>query len=284
MLSLQRHETLDAGLTRIARETVERAVAHLADVTADTATRVHETRKRFKEIRAVLRLGRFGLDGDFSGLNLAFRDTARELASAREADALVAMARSLRGTTKDPLERRALTRVARLIDRPAEDVDLADLAARLPAITFNAHGTRWFERGLRRTYRSGRRAFREARAAPNAAAIHEWRKRVKDLWYEAQIVAPAWPEVLNARVEMLHDLSRLLGDHHDVWALDAHVAENRRRFGKVTARRIAAVAERRLVEIERAIFEKGAFAYAESPRSWSKSIVAYWRAWSAPSS
>ena len=275
MLSLQRHETLDAGLTRIARETH----GHLADSTADIATRVHETRKRLKEIRAVLRLGRFGLDGDFSGLNIALRDTARKLASAREADALVAMAGSLRGMTKDRLERRALTRVARLIDRPVEDVDLTDLAARLPAITFTAHGTRWFERGLRRTYRSGRSAFREARAAPNAAAIHEWRKRVKDLWYEAQIVAPAWPEVLNARVEMLHDLSRLLGDHHDVWALHAHVVENRRRFGKVTIRRIAAVAERRLIEIERAIFEKWAFAYAESPRSWSESILAYWRAW-----
>ena len=98
-----------------------------------------------------------------------------------------------------------------------------------------------------------------------------------------EIVAPVWPEVLNARVEMLHDLSRLLGDHHDIWALHAHVAENRRRFGKVTIRRIAAVAERRLVEIERAIFEKGAFAYAESPRGWSESILAYWRAWNAPS-
>src|SRR5258706_196550 len=134
MLSLQRHETLDVGLTRIARETVGQAVGHLTDSTVDIATRVHETRKRLKEIRAVLRLGRFGLDGDFSGLNIALRDTARDLASAREADALVAMARSLRGMTRDPLERRALTRVARILAaaESAGVVDLASIAARLP--------------------------------------------------------------------------------------------------------------------------------------------------------
>src|SRR5438876_5728391 len=134
MLSLQRHETLDAGLTRIARQTIDRAAGHLADSNTDTATRVHEARKRFKEIRAILRLGRFGLDGDFSELNVAFRDTARELASAREADALVAMAKSLRGMTKDPLERRALTRVARILaaGESAGAVDLASIAVRLP--------------------------------------------------------------------------------------------------------------------------------------------------------
>src|SRR6266496_1804935 len=115
MLSLERQENLDAGLTRIARETIDRALAHLTDSTTDTATRVHESRKRFKEIRAVLRLGRFGLDGDFAALNVAFRDAGRQLAATREADALVAMAKTLRHGTRDPLERRALTRVVRLL-------------------------------------------------------------------------------------------------------------------------------------------------------------------------
>jgi hypothetical protein len=279
MLNLQRHETLAAGLTRIARETIDRAVGHLADSTIDTATRVHETRKRLKEIRAVLRLGRFGLDGDFDELNVLFRDIARELASRREADALVAMARSLRGMSGDPLERRALTRVSRLLAADQAPNLVPEMAA-LPSIAFAGDGTGWFERGLRRTYRAGRRAFREARAQRTAAAIHEWRKRVKDLWYETEIVAPAWPDVLNARVAMLHGLSRFLGDHHDVWALNAHVAEHRRRFGKITTQRMAVIAARRLSEIEGAIFEKGAFAYAETPRGWSGSIIAYWRAWS----
>ena len=55
--------------------------------------------------------------------------------------------------------------------------------------------------------------------------------------------------------------------------MNAHVVENRRRFGRITTRRMNAIAERRLAEIEQAVFEKGAFAYAESPRAWSESIV-----------
>jgi CHAD domain-containing protein len=127
--------------------------------------------------------------------------------------------------------------------------------------------------------RSGRRAFHHARAAPNADAIHEWRKRVKDLWYVAQIIAPVWPEMLEERATMLRHLARLLGDHHDIWALDAYVAENRRRCGGIAALRVAAVAERRMAEIESEIFERGAAAYAEPSRDWNRNIVDSWRAW-----
>lgn len=282
-MRLHRHEKLDEGLTRIAGETVDRAVEHLTDDTANTATRVHETRKRCKEIRAVLRLGRYGLNGDFGVLNASFRDVGRELAASREADALLVIVKSLRPATRDPLEWRALTHVSDLLadQRSEEDIDFAALAKRLPAVSFDGDGDRagWFKRGLRRVYRNGRRALGEARDAPDAASIHEWRKRVKDLWYVTQIVAPAWPEMMDPRVELLHDLSRLLGDHHDVWQLHTHVAENRNRFGKVTTLRIAAVAERRLAEIEGEVFEKGAIAYDEPPRDWSRRIADAWRAW-----
>ena len=249
-------------LTRIARERIGRAVAHLSDETADTATRVHEARKRFKEIRAILRLGRFGLDGDFAALNVAFRDAARALAATREYDALAGMAKTLRRAAHDPLERRALTRVARVLGAvPAPPIDIQSPS--LPSITFAAPGADWIARGLRKTYRDGRRAFREARAQRTATAIHEWRKRVKDLWYEMQIVAPS-----SARVAVLHELSRLLGDHHDVVELAAHVAANRRLFGKVTVQRIAVIAARRLAEIEHAAFDKGGFLYAAPARAW----------------
>jgi CHAD domain-containing protein len=280
-MRLHRHERLDEGLTRIAGEAVDRAVEHLTDAAMNTVPRVHETRKRCKEIRAVLRLGRYGLEGDFGVLNAAFRGVARELASSRENDALLVIVNALRPATRDPLEWRALTHVSGILAaQPAgEEIDFAGLAKRLPSVSFDADGAGWFKRGLRRTYRNGRRAFFEARDAPNAASIHEWRKRVKDLWYVTEIIAPAWPEMMDPRVEMLHDLSRLLGDHHDIWALDTHVAENGNRFGKVTTLRIAAVAGRRLAEIEGEIFEKGATAYADRPRDWSQSIVDAWRAW-----
>lgn len=275
MLSLRRDEALDAGLSRIARETA----AQVTVFVEDTAKRTHEARKRLKELRAVLRLGRFGLDGDFGKLNAAIRDAGRDLAGAREAVALVAIARTLRTSTTDPLERRALTRTARLLSaaQPAP----AFIAPELPELTFTANGARWLERGLRRTYRAGRRAFREALRARTAAALHDWRKRVKDLWYDAQVFAPAWPAALEPRAELLHRLSRLLGDHHDLCELRARVSGEPRTFGLITAGRVAAAAERRIAEIESAAFADGAFAYADSPRGWSTAVIGFWRAWTA---
>lgn len=271
MLSLRREESTGGGLTRIARETIDLAVAHLTDSKPD----IHEARKRLKEVRAVLRLG-----GKLVTLNRRVRDIARQLAAEREADALIEIVETLRASARDPLEKRALTRVKRILseDRVPEPDRLA-LAEQLAAVRDEfsfADGS--FARGLRRTYRDGRRWLRTARKQRTPESIHEWRKRVKDLWYHAQILEPVWPELMDAHTTLLHDLSRLLGDHHDVCALAA-AAGNPRRFGPTTTERIAAIAERRRVEIESAIFEKGAFVYADPPRAWSDRMVRYWRAW-----
>jgi CHAD domain-containing protein len=277
VLSLRRDETTGGGLTRVARETIDLAIAHLTDSRPD----VHEARKRLKETRAVLRLGRFTLEGDFASLNVRFRDAARQLAATREADALLEIVEALRPFARDPLEKRALTRVRRILSEDREQVPepdrlaiAAQLAIARDELSF-AEGS--FGRGLRRTYRDGRRWLRAARKERTPESIHEWRKRVKDLWYHAQILAPVWPELMSAHTALLRDLSRLLGDHHDVCALAAVV----RRFGPKTSERIAALTERRRLEIETAIFEKGAFVYADPPRAWSDRMVRYWRAWTA---
>lgn len=271
MLSLRREETTGGGLTRIARETTDLAIAHLTDSKPD----VHEARKRLKEIRAVLRLG-----GKLASLNRRVRDIARQLAATREADALVEVSATLRASACDPLEKRALTRVKRILSEDrVHEPDHLDLASQLAAVRDElsfAEGS--FARGLRRTYRDGRRWFRAAREQRTAESIHEWRKRVKDLWYHAQILAPVWPELMNTHTSLLHALSRLLGDHHDICALAA-AAGDRHRFGPKTSERIAALTERRRIEIEAVIFEKGAFVYAEPPRAWSDRMVRYWRAW-----
>lgn len=272
VLSLRREETTSGGLTRMARETIDLAITHLTDSKPD----IHEARKRLKEIRALLRLG-----GKLASLNRRVRDIARQLAAEREADALIEIAETLRVSARDPLEKRALTRVKRILgEGDVAEPDRLDLAAQLAAIRDElsfAEGS--FARGLRRTYRDGRRWFRDAREQQTAESIHEWRKRVKDLWYHAQILAPVWPELMTAHTTLLHSLSRLLGDHHDVHALAAAVAGQRGRFGPTTSDRITALAERRRIEIENEIFEKGAFVYAERPRAWSDRMVRYWRAW-----
>ena len=75
------------------------------------------------------------------------------------------------------------------------------------------------EAGIFQSYRRGRRAMRSVRADPGAENVHEWRKRAKDLWYQLRIVRDAWPALLGATADQVHELADLLGDHHDLAVL-----------------------------------------------------------------
>ena len=70
--------------------------------------------------------------------------------------------------------------------------------------------------GLERTYRRGRRDFRAARSEPTVEALHEWRKRAKQLWYHHSLLRPLWPPVMQAVGDEAHELSDRLGDDHDL--------------------------------------------------------------------
>ena len=91
-------ERIDSGLRRVVREQVRGAIHDLRDPREDRHEGVHEARKRFKMIRATLRLARPTL-GElvFRLENAWYRDTGKRLSSVRDA---VAMIESLEGLRK----------------------------------------------------------------------------------------------------------------------------------------------------------------------------------------
>lgn len=279
MLSLELDETIGNGLTRIARATIDRAIEHLAESPAD----VHNARKRFKELRALLRLGRYAIERHFAETDQSLRDAGSELASRRDADARVATIDSLREVARDRAERQALSRIRRILAaEQGPDPNIAGVLQRLsatrPLLVFDG-GPESLERGLRRTYRDGRRQARAAHSERTPVAIHAWRKQVKYLWYQSQVLEQVWPKVLKPHIAALDDLSHLLGEHHDLFALATLVADDRKGFGETTAQRMAIVVARRIEEIEPAAFRTGVLVFAETPRGWSARLVQYWRAW-----
>ena len=85
--------------------------------------------------------------------------------------------------------------------------------------------------GLRRAYSRGRKRYLEARADPSDEALHEWRKRSKDLWYHLRLVRRCWPQVLDSTADEAHELSDRLGDDHDLVAYaERPFAEKPKRF------------------------------------------------------
>src|SRR5262245_62014464 len=86
---LKPDESVARGARRILRHQVESALELITDP-ADADEAVHDARKHFKKVRAVLRLMRGALrPKDYRRENLCFRDAARPLTEMRDAVVLV---------------------------------------------------------------------------------------------------------------------------------------------------------------------------------------------------
>jgi CHAD domain-containing protein len=106
--------------------------------------------------------------------------------------------------------------------------------------------------------------------------VHEWRKRVKDLWYQLRIVREAWPSTIGEMADRAHELSGLLGDHHDLAVLAADLHE---RVGIEHRQALAALIERRQQELLEGALDLGGRLFAEKPKTFRTRLRAYWLAW-----
>ena len=127
--------------------------------------------------------------------------------------------------------------------------------------------------GLERTYRRGRRGFKAARAEPGAEALHEWRKRVKDLWYHHTLLRALWPPVMSAVGDEAHELSDGLGDDHDIVVLAAWVRGHLDPDPEFSEAVI-----RRREELQADAFALGARIYAEKPSAYMRRMRELWEA------
>jgi CHAD domain-containing protein len=277
--ALEAGEPLADAIPRILVEQVDRAVAQLTDAQKPAEERVHDARKRFKEIRALLRLVRTPLGEHFAIENAWFRDAARDLASARDAQAVIEALDALNGPKRvvAPARRHLVKRRDALHtgDLPAR---IANALTQLPIAKARLLELPPFEErfatigdGLERIYGDGRRAFHQALAEPTATNLHEWRKRVKDHWYHAQLLRHVWPAHTKAWREVMEELSDALGDHHDLDVLRALVADEHPD--------VLPLIDERRTALEATAREIGERVYAEGPGRWRQRMRAYWRAW-----
>jgi CHAD domain-containing protein len=118
--------------------------------------------------------------------------------------------------------------------------------------------------------------MKRASADSSDENVHQWRKRAKDLWYQLRIVRDAWPALLGETIDQAHELTDLLGDHHDL----AVLADDLRSRGDLDDRGAFEDAiEKRQHELLGAALGIGRRLYAEKPKAFKRRIKRYWRAW-----
>jgi hypothetical protein len=327
-LALAPVERLAEGMRRMALGQVDLTLELLAPgdedalATAPDERAVHETRKALKRLRAMLRLLAGELGGEASAReNTALRDVARSLSGARDAAVMLSTLDGLMRRHPRALARRRgvleLRRRLRAEHARMERETLADPAARaevlgeLQALRWRVaawslsdrDGIELIEADLERVYRQGRKRFRHVarRRGDRMIAMHEWRKRVKDLRYAAELLerrgagdsphsgrsagsgrAARSGERLRKLARRADALGELLGEEHDLAVFAARVraggvgADTQETWhtGRRTRERLLELTARRRRALRKRALRDGERLYDEKPNAFIRRISA----------
>jgi CHAD domain-containing protein len=300
------------GLKRMVLGQLDLAIELLAadDGAVPTAEAVHETRKALKRLRTLVRLLEDELGGEVTAREQALlRDAGRRLAATRDAEVIVATLNELlRRHPRKLAQRGGVRRLrVRLVDEReqatkrllADDamrsqvlVDLRGVRARMNAWSppeDNDIGA--LEPALRRLYVLGRRRHKTARKGrgDRAAAMHEWRKSVKDVRYVAEalsrrdppdgngadraavrVIKAAGPPPTGAgtregripKIARRADrLGELLGAEHDLVVLAQRVRAEGKNCPRGSRRALLRLIDRRRKRLRRRALQVGASLY-----------------------
>jgi CHAD domain-containing protein len=291
-----RSEVGTRGARRVAQHEVKKAweALHVRRVSDEA---VHRARKHLKKARAILRLLRPAMgDVAYARENAALRDAARPLSTVRDGKALLDQLEALvkrygapgRVLPLDPLrlqlqrERRESRR--KLLRGPAalqtQRAMLTQVQARSARWRVGRHGWSVLGDGLKRIYGRGRNELSLVRAKRSTERLHEWRKQVKYLWHQLQLLQPLWPGLIGELADQAHQLADYLGDDHDLAVLRAKALASRELFPQPSARSaLIALIDRCRTELQDKAIVLGERLYEEKPADFSARFGRYWSDW-----
>jgi len=295
----QSRSTVEANVRRILGEQLDKAQYQLTEnFSYEPADAIHDARKRLKKARSLLRLVRKGMDkATYKHEKNALRDAGRLLAPARDGEAYRETLADLTEHYASVLEDDAftvleealtdhhLTLLRRLIDSD-ETMDsvlttLKDSRLRLKHLQLEETGWDAIHKGLRKIYRQGRERMRTAYEEVNDPAFHEWRKRVKDLWYDTRLLKATWPPVMKAWESEAHQLSKLLGDDHDIAELRQFLLNHPHDepLQDSHLKLLLPIMKHRQGQLRDKASVLGQRLYAETADSFAERMGTYWQTW-----
>ncbi len=277
-----------AELARVLRAEVDDALRLLAVTPRDAGAfraAIHDARRALRRCRAALRL--LPPDLAIDTLVQPLRAAGRALSPLRDAQALLETLAQLQqqqpallGSAHPALLQR-LARQVRAGERKhvggvlaatvALQTLVTTLAAWRPEVT---HAQLW--RGLRRGALRAARATHSAHEHADEAALHRWRRRMRDHALQLELLSGAWPLVLAGEVAERKRLARMLGHWRDLGGLQAHV----RRLRSTHLGRLSRDSLLQRLRHARAVLPRDAQAlaarvHAEPPRALALRVARY---------
>jgi CHAD domain-containing protein len=286
------------GLKRMALGQLDLAIELLSadNGAVPTHEAVHDTRKALKRLRTLMRLLEDELGKETAGRERTLlREAGRKLACARDAEVMVATLDDLLQRHHSKLAHRGGVRRLRVrlvqereqaitdllgdqLARSQVLLDLRGARARIDAWSPADRDAAAIDRTMRRLYRRGRRRYRRASKGrgDRAAAMHAWRKSVKDLRYAAEALSrreSAGESGPNGKLARRADeLGETLGVEHDLVVLARRVRAEGENLPRGSRRALLKLIDRRRKRMRRHALRDGASLYGPRPKKLARRV------------
>ncbi|MCH9806201.1 MAG: CHAD domain-containing protein [Alphaproteobacteria bacterium] len=286
----QKKEELEKGFHRIANEQFERALLKWS--ADDHVFAIHETRKCFKRLRALLRLVSSALPRhEYKTEDVRLRDLARQLSASRDRQVMLETIARLRADA-GPAESKSLDALQKAVAATphVRSPGKASVHARKFAKALRT-AARHFNRlelkgdgfdtvgiDFEATYRKGRTGMRLLLKHETEELSHEWRKLVQAHWRQLSLLSAAWPEFFEARIAVARRLSDQLGYDHDLAGLSEFAkgaAANE--LGRQGLAGVKKLIRNRQQVLRQMCFADGRLLYADPPKQLRRTIERYWQ-------
>ena len=294
---LENNETLSFGLKRIVLELIDKSVFNLAKGNGSFNEDIHDTRKNFKKIRTVQRLIRSDIgEESFQIENSFYRDAGRTLSDLRDSTVLIQTFDKLLKNSELEMsnfdfsvfknfliEKHKTIRIAKskksaVINSLSTDLLLA--RSRVFDWPLSGDNFKLIKRNLQRIYEQGQNYMYAVFSEAIKENVHEWRKRVKDLWYAMRILSNLWPEIMTPLVILLGKLSDTLGDANDLFLLKERIITNQSKFkDDQHTRELINFIDRRIIDLLRDARTIGRKIYSEDSKYFVGRMQNYFEIW-----
>ena len=284
---LKLREPLPDGLKRVFREQIDSALRLCQHRAKQRGVTVHEVRKHLKKLRAAMRLavGEVGKN-QHAREDRCVREIGRLVSDLRDAQVRLQTLIQLREETAKGSGENYFARIEELLSLERESFSAAFDGWQKLAIPklervrerlskWPLDGIIWKQicGAVENIYERGQRGLAKTIKKPVPENFHEWRKRVKDLWYQLRILQPLNRVVLEKIAADAEVLGELMGREHD---LDFLLARLEKESGDEALRgelaQLRRLIRKRGKRLRRNALELGRRFYAEPSKAFAKRI------------
>jgi CHAD domain-containing protein len=274
---------------RLVRKQISGVIEHLENENDSEGESVHEARKGLKKSRAVIRMMRSGLGTNVCRKTIRrLRKAAQALSDRRDAEVLVKALAEFEPAHCERAMRTAIRKLEEVMEKRRGEIFRAggnwrtEVEARLKAARRETRNwpieslneTDLFC-GIKKMYQRGREGLEHAGSLRSNENLHEWRKRVKDLWCKLRLLEPFGSRNFASKVAELKRLGEKLGDDHDLAMLEE--AAQAVPMKPVELEKLGGAMAVRRQKLQKAAFKLGRRVYARKPREFKWWIEEVWR-------